>query len=79
MQIYTAQALVNLLLSRRAHKHTHAHKESDQMVFNWTSSPEDSRAEDQGSWLPGREHAAGRPLLSRAPVTKGRTSAAEPS
>ena len=48
MQIYTAQALINLLLSRRAHKHTHAHKESDQMVFNWTSSPEDSRAEDQG-------------------------------
>ena len=47
MQIYTAQALINLLLSRRAHKHTHAHKESDQMVFNWTSSPEDSRTEDQ--------------------------------
>ena len=34
-------------------------------VFNGTSSPEDSRAEGQGSWLPGHERAAGRPLVLR--------------
>ena len=28
--------------------HTRTPKETDQMVFNWTSSLEDSRAEDQG-------------------------------
>ena len=72
--------LTNLLLKDGAHRtHTRTHKESDQIVFNWIPSQEDSRAEDQGSWLPGRERAAGRPFLPGAPVTEGRTSAAEPS
>ena len=43
---YIQHKHLNNLLSRQAHGHTP--KESDQMVFNWTSSPEDSRAEDQG-------------------------------
>ena len=34
-------------------------------VYNGTSSPEDSRAEGQSSWLPCHERAAGRPLVVR--------------
>ena len=62
-QIYIAKALNSFTTyqtgATNTHTHAHTPKESDQLVFIWISSPEDSRAEDQGSWLPGRERAAG--------------------
>ena len=63
--------------------HTHTQRIGPKGLY-LDLQPRGMSAEDQGSWLPGRERAAGRPLLlgvgggGGALVAEGRASAAEP-
>ena len=63
MQVYTAKALKQFTTCRTGATNAHTDRSGPPWVFIWTSSPEDSWAEGQGSWLPCRERAAGHPLL----------------
>ena len=75
--MYKQKHLTILLDKTGLHTDTHPNKWTLRVLFG-SPAEEDSSAGSQDGWLPGRERAAGRPPLPRAPVAKGRTRAAEP-